>query len=84
MKLDTEQREELQRIIRSNKTSIRERGRARILLAADISQCGEDGTTSGKIDQEICQLARSSPATVSRVRQRFVEEGLKAALYHKE
>ena len=77
--LTAAERIEVEQISRSNKHSIRERVRARILLAADEQQPG-----GGDRDQAICEQIRTSRPTIARVRRRFVEGGLEAALYHKE
>lgn len=84
MKLTPQQRDELEKVVRSNKNSIRQRCHARILLAADVNQTREDGICGGYRDEEICQIARTSLSTVGRIRMRFVEEGLQACLHHKE
>ena len=76
--LDEEQRTRLEQAVRSNKNSRRERTRARILLLADAAPEG-----GGCPDEVICQKAHTSASTVVRVRQRFVQEGLEAALSHK-
>ena len=78
VKLTPEQREQLERVVSSNKTSIRQRTHARILLAADAQQAA--GAAS---DEVICRLGRTSLSTVGRVRARFVEVGLEGALCHK-
>jgi hypothetical protein len=76
--LSAAEREEVEQISRSNKRSIRERVRARILLAADEQQrAGAAG------DAAICEQIRTGASTVMRVRQRFAEGGVAAALYHK-
>ena len=77
--LNAAQRAEVEQLSRSNKHSIRERVRARILLAADEQQPG-----GAQKDQTICEQIRTSRPTVARVRQRFAQGGLEAALYHKE
>jgi hypothetical protein len=77
--LTSAEREQVEQISRSNKHSIRERVRARILLAADEQQPGGAPT-----DQAIGNQLRTSRPTIARVRQRFAEGGLEAALYHKE
>ena len=77
--LTDEQRQEMERVSASNKRSLRERIRARILLLADTAR--SDG---GHKDQDIAQAVRACPMTVSRVRRRFYEGGLKGALKHKE
>lgn len=74
-----EQREQLNRIIASNKTSIRQRTHARILRAADTNQ-----PNGGSSDEEIAQQTRASLSTIARARRRFGEGGLEAALYHKQ
>jgi hypothetical protein len=76
--LDEEQRTQLEQAARSNKNSRRERTRARILLLADAAQEG-----GGYKDELICDKARASASTVVRVRQRFAQEGLETALWHK-
>ena len=76
--LEAQQRTRLEQAARSNKNSRRERTRARILLLADAAQ--EGGSCQ---DEVICHKARSSASTVVRVRQRFAQEGLEAALSHK-
>lgn len=74
-----EQQQQLDRMIASNKTSIRQRTHARILRAADTHQ-----PNGGSTDAEIAQRTRASLSTIARVRHRFVEGGLEAALYHKK
>ena len=78
VQLTPEQRQQLDRVVTSNKTSVRQRTHARILLAADAQQAS--GAAS---DETICRLARTSLSTVGRVRARFVEAGLEAAVWHK-
>ena len=70
-------RDRLQRVIRARQSSARERTRARILLLADASQPG-GATPDGLISEQ----ARTSLATVGRVRRRFASDGLEAALAH--
>ncbi len=77
--LTQEQREQVEIAARSNKRSIRERQRARILLLADTNQA-----EGGWEDARICQQVGACLLTVARVRQRFAEGGLSAALHHKE
>lgn len=76
--LDDEQRSRLETAARSNKNALRERTRARILLLADTN--GEGGPCK---DEFICDKAHASASTVARVRQRFAQGGLEAALCHK-
>ena len=76
--LTPEQREQLHRAVASNKNSVRERTHARILLLAD-TQADHGGCK----DEVICRQVRTSGPTIERVRQRFAEGGLEAALSHK-
>jgi len=76
--LDEAQRTRLEAAARSNKNSPRERTRARILLLADAAPAGGDAK-----DEVICQKVRTSASTVVRVRQRFAQAGVEAALSHK-
>jgi Homeodomain-like domain len=62
----------------SGKHAARKLLKARILLKADASQGGE-----GWSDSQIAAALRTSVDTVSRTRQRLVEEGVEAALIRK-
>ena len=66
--LTVEERETLMSIIRYGKAAARQVTRARILLKAD----------EGLSDEEIAEEVATSPVTVERTRQRFVEENLAA------
>ena len=72
------ERDRLQRVITARQSSQRQRIRARILLLADAAQ--PDGAA---LDDVIRQKARTSLATVGRVRRRFAAGGLEAALAHR-
>jgi transposase len=76
--LTPEERDQLTRLTRAGKASARTLTRARILLKADQADGGpawEDARIAEALD---CGLR-----TVERVRRRFVEHGLDAALTHK-
>src|SRR5437868_1968596 len=73
--LTPEQRSQLQRRIRSGTASARYLQHARILLKADA---GPEGPALS--DPAVAQAVEVSPHTVGRVRQRFTEAGLEAAL----
>ncbi len=73
------ERSELLRLSKSQRHSERERKRARILLLADEAQ--EDGPCS---DAQIAAQLKVDALTVSRVRQRFAERGLRLTLRRKE
>lgn len=75
--LTTESRERLESIIHSGDEPARTQTRARILLLTDYSQ-GKHWS-----DEAIAAALLCSQKTVGNVRQRYVEEGLHAALYDK-
>ena len=72
--LTAAERQQLEKII-TGKAAARTRTHARILLKADS---GEGGP--GWSDEAIAGVAEVSVATIHRVRQQFVEDGLEAAL----
>lgn len=76
--LTTEERQQLRDLIAVGKASAKKLAHARILLKADANAGGLDG-----IDARIAGAVEVSVATVERVRQRFVEQGLTAALSRK-
>ncbi len=80
--LSSTQREDLEKVSRSNHRSIREKKRARILLLADVSCSRAQGAS--RSDGETAQVLGCSPLTVSTVRARAQERGAVAALTHKE
>jgi transposase len=73
--LTDEERGSLRRLVSSGKGAARKLTHARILLKADASPGGPNWT-----DAAISEGVDVGTATVERVRQRFVEEGLDAAL----
>src|SRR3954464_11619260 len=73
--LTAQEREALGGLISRGKADARKLAHARVLLQADASAGGPDWT-----DTRIAEAVRVSVRTIERVRQRFVEEGLKAAL----
>jgi len=77
--LTSEERRDLQRLVSSGKHTARKLVHARILLLSDTSDEG-----SGKMDKEIHAALGVAVSTIERVRQRFVEEGLDAALVPKK
>src|SRR3954464_378581 len=77
--LTDEERQQLQALIAAGKSAARKLTHARVLLKADASPGGPAWT-----DQRIVEALGVGVATVERVRQRFVEEGLEAALGHKK
>jgi homeodomain-containing protein len=86
IRLSPAEREQLQTIVRAGKNSARVQTRARILLlAAERSISSRGGKT--RRSNSNCTIGEDllvSARTVSRVRQRFVQGGLRAALYDRE
>jgi transposase len=75
VKLAKEERASLSKLIAQGEASARKLLHARILLKADSGEGGPGWT-----DQAISEALEIGTATVERVRQRLVEEGLGAAL----
>jgi transposase len=75
VKLSEEEREALRKLMTQGQAPARKVAHARILLKADSGQGGPAWS-----DQEISGALEVGTATIERVRQRFVEEGLQAAL----
>lgn len=73
--LTEQERETLEKLTTTGKTSAYKMNHARILLKADINQV-EGGWT----DEAISDALDISIATIERVRQRFVETSLETAL----
>jgi hypothetical protein len=76
--LTSEERDALDRMISRGKADARKLAHARVLLQADASEAGP-----GWADAAIVGALRVSVRRVERVRQRFVEQGLEAALLPK-
>ena len=73
--LTEEERYSLHKLVRSGNAGARKITRARILLKADQSP-----GAPAWIDQQICVALDVGVTTVERIRKRFVEDGLAAAL----
>ena len=73
--LTADERYELEQLVRKGKAAARKLAHAPILLLADE---GDDRT--GRPDEQIAETLGVSPRTVSRVRKRFVTEGLEQAV----
>ncbi len=76
--LTFDERTDLQHLIGAGKAPARKLAHARILLKADTPP-----DEHGAFDEDIAAAVAVSVATVERVRRRFVEEGLDAALVPK-
>jgi hypothetical protein len=68
-------RQHLETLIRSGNAPARTHTRARILLLTDTSQGRQ------RLDREIAGALGCSPGTLVNVRRRYLQAGLKAALY---
>jgi transposase len=77
--LTAEERQLLQGLITTGKAAAKKLTHARILLKADAAGGGPAWD-----DQRIADATEVSTDTVARVRQRFVEHGLEAALTRKK
>ena len=73
--LTIEERAELDAITRRGRAAARKLTHARILL-----RCDEGAGGPARSDDEVAEALAVGHATVARVRQRFVEQGLEAAL----
>ena len=73
--LTEEERQDLQRLVSVGKGAARKLTRARVLLLADQAPGGP-----ARSDLEVVEALQCGRATVERVRQQFVEQGLEAAL----
>ena len=78
VKLSAEERERLEAMVRSGKSSAQLLTRARVLLKADASEAGE-----GWSDSAISAALDTSVNNVARTRQLLVEEGFEATLTRK-
>lgn len=77
--LTPEQRQQAEAVARSYRRSERERKRARVLLLADTGR--EDG---GLGDAEIAAQVKVCALTAQKVRRRFCQAGLQAALFRRD
>jgi transposase len=76
--LTADERQQLEGMIAAGKSAAQKLAHARILLKADAAAGGPAWT-----DERVAEAVEVSVATVERVRQRFVESGLEAALGRK-
>lgn len=78
VRLTQDERTRLLELVGSGKAAARTLTHARALLKTD---CGTEGPGWG--DREIAVALEVSEVTIGRVRKRYVEEGLEAALTHR-
>ena len=79
VRLTESEREELAGLLKKKILSAHKRRHAQILLKADEGKQGPAWT-----DAEVAKVLEIHPNTVKNVRQRFVEEGLEAAVERKK
>ena len=79
VRLSTEEREQLQGLLRKGKGPARRLLKARILLKADVSDAGP-----GWSDSRIIAALDTSASMLYRVRKQLVEEGFEAVLSRKQ
>jgi transposase len=77
--LTAEERLQLHQLIAADKAAAKKLAHARILLKADAAPGGPAWT-----DERIAEAFEVNRTTVERLRQRFVEQGLAAALVRKQ
>src|SRR6266566_6347533 len=78
VRLSPDERAQLLRLISAGTAPARKLTHARILLKADRGPDGPRGT-----DEAVAETLEVGEITVWRVRKRYVEEGLEAALNHR-
>jgi hypothetical protein len=79
VRLNREEREQLEAIVDKGKAAARQIARARILLKADVSESGE-----GWSDSRIMEALNASASLVYDTRRQLVEEGFEAAITRKQ
>ena len=77
--LTPEERQQLSELIATGKAAALKLAHARVLLKADAAEGGP-----GWPDDRIAEALDTSTDTIGRVRQRFVEQSLEAALVRKK
>jgi hypothetical protein len=78
VRLDAEERDRLNELIRKGRRSAQLLTKARILLKADVPDAGEGGS-----DSRIAAALDTSIATVEQTRRQLVEAGFEAVLARK-
>jgi len=75
--LESDERDDLERLVAAGKAAARKLTHARILLLAD------DALGPGRTDDDIVAALGVAARTIARVRQRFVTQGIAAAIDRK-
>src|SRR6202162_1112955 len=79
VRLNVDEREQLEALIRKGKSPAQRLLKARILLKADVSEAG-----GGWSDSRVIEGLETTPSMVYRVRKQLVEEGFEAVLSRKQ
>ncbi len=79
VRLTDDERSNLHRMVSTGKAAARKILHARVLLQVDQSSVGP-----GWADTQVSESLRVHPNTIADIRQRFVEQGLEAALNRKK
>lgn len=79
VRLEAEERQRLQGLVRAGKASAYKIRHANVLLAVDESEQGP-----GCKDEEVSRTLGVTVRSIEKLRRRFVEEGLEACLVHKK
>lgn len=79
VRLDEREREELSGFVATGRAQAQKLTHARVLLKTDVGSQGPGWT-----DEQIADALEIHGNTVTSIRQRFVEEGLEAALHRKK
>jgi transposase len=77
--LTADERQQLRKLIADGKAAAKKLAHARVLLKADAAEGGPAWP-----DSRIAKAIEVSTDTIARVRERFVEQGLEAALVRKK
>ena len=84
VRLSGEDRARLEGLIAGGHAPARQLTHARILLKADEGEDAPDQACEAWPDTKIADALEVSRSTVARVRERFVREGMEAALVHRK
>lgn len=79
VRLTEEERSQLRSLVRAGKAAARKLTRARVLLKVDQGPSGPAWT-----DEQVTQALEVGSTMVAQVRERFVEQGLEAAINRKK
>lgn len=79
VRLETDEREQLERLVRTGKAAAYRIRHANVLLAVDASDAGPN-----LVDEQVARTLGIAVRSIESLRRRFVEEGLESALGRKK